>query len=90
MSLSEAVATGDLRTSLEAIRDHLADELEQGCACVKCGGSVSSPTAAIAKQLADVIARIERLPTKEASAVDDLAAQRRRRKSGARDASAQG
>lgn len=80
MTLAETVKGGDLRASLEAIRDHLATELETGASCKKCGGVLSSPTAPLAKQLAEVVRQIDRLPTKEASAVDDLAAKRAARR----------
>lgn len=82
--LSEVVAEGDLRASLEALRDTLAAEIEAGTACVKCGGSVSSPTASLAKQLADVLVGLEALPRREASAVDQLAKRRAARLSGAK------
>lgn len=78
--LAETVANGDLRSSLEAIRDHLATELEDGASCKACGGVLSSPTAQLAKQLAAVISQIDQLPTKESSAVDDLAAARASRR----------
>lgn len=90
MVLSETIAEGDLRASLEAIRDHLAHELEQGADCKKCGGVLSSPTPALAKQLTAVIAQLDQLPTKEASDVDDLAAARRKRRANASQSPATG
>ena len=80
MTLSETVAAGDMRASLEAIRDHIASELEEGAACKACGGVLSSPTAPLAKQLAQIVQTIDRLPVKEGSAVDDLSARRRKRR----------
>ena len=82
MALVETVKSGDIRASLEAVRDHLANELENGARCVKCGGSVSSPTTPLSKLLADIVVTIDGLPVQEGSAVDDLAARRRDRKAG--------
>jgi hypothetical protein len=67
---STVVRNGDHRLSLIAIRDKLAEELDE---------AFGRDSAVIAKQLAEVIREIESLPGKEASAVDDLAARRARR-----------
>ena len=73
-TLSDVVAKGDLRDSLEALRDRLAAELDGGVFCKECGGAVSSPTAPLAKQLSDVLKALAALPTgKEESLDDDLA-----------------
>lgn len=88
LSLTETVETGDVRASLEAIRNKLADELEAGAMCKKCGGVLSSPTAQLSKELKAVIKEIDQLPKKEGSAVDDIAAQRRKRKARSSDRAA--
>lgn len=67
----EAVKSADSRVALEAIRDALAEAIE---------AAAPNEVAALSKQLVDVLGRIESLPTKEASAVDDLAAKRAARK----------
>lgn len=69
-SFVEVIASGDQRASLEALRDKLASRIE---------AAEPRETAALAKQLADVIARIETLPVKEKSTLDDLADRRSRR-----------
>jgi hypothetical protein len=67
--------------ALGAIRDALAQSIED---------AMPNEVAALSKQLVDVLARIEALPVKEASAVDDLAAKRAARKARTPDASAKG
>lgn len=75
-NLTTVVAQSDRRTSLEAIRDRVAQEL---------AGAEGRDVAALAKTLADIIREIDALPTAErvtpldklAGAVtDDLAARR--------------
>lgn len=82
--MSEVVAQGDRRRSLEALRDHLAAELEDSPATVA--------IAPMAKELRAVIEELDSLPlAKEASPVDDLAAKRQaRRADAARHAQAEG
>ena len=83
--LTEAVQ-GDKREALEAIRDRLAAELDGQQACAKCGGSISSNTAAVAKQLVEVIERLAAITPPKESQVDQIAKQRaRRRSAGASD-----
>jgi len=72
--LTTVVAAGDIRASLEALRDRLAAEIEEA------DGKELAP---LAKQLSDVLHRIESLPRKEASRVDDLARRRADRLPGA-------
>ncbi len=79
--LSEAVK-GDLRSALEALRDSLASEIEDGSRCVKCGGGLSSPTPALAKQLRDVLNQLASMPGEKRSVTDDLKAKRARRQAG--------
>lgn len=67
MALSDAVGTGDLRSSLEAIRDKLATELEDAPA---------RECAPLARQLTDVLVKLAALPAEEKSALDDLAERR--------------
>src|SRR5215207_8524302 len=76
-SLSVVVAAGDTRRSLEALRDCLAHEIEHGTICRTCGGVSLSPTAALAKQLQDVLRTLAALPSeRERSLADDLADRR--------------
>lgn len=82
--LTDAVSSGDLRASLEALRDALAAEIETGSRCVKCGGGLSSSTAALAKQLRDTLAVLATIKVPEGSKTDDL-----RRKRAERQASVQ-
>lgn len=70
----EAARSGDVRTSLVAIRDNLALRLEN---------CPARDAAAIAKQLSDVIQQIDELPKPEgASLVDQLARKRADRRTG--------
>lgn len=78
-SLTETVAEGDLRASLEALRDRLALEIETDPRCIKCGGSVSSPTAALAKQLRDVLVQLSAMAKPEGSKTDELKRKRAER-----------
>lgn len=69
--LSDTVAAGDHRASLEALRDHLASALEMADVDKK---------APLAKQLADVLRDLSTMPAaKGRSSLDDLAARRRDR-----------
>jgi hypothetical protein len=73
VGLAAVVAQGDRRASLEAIRDHLAKELEDAPATVA--------VAPIAKQLADVIRELESLPgARKDSKSDELASRRAARR----------
>lgn len=82
MSVSDVVAGGDLRRSLEAVRDRLATELD-----------TASPkdAAAIARQLTAVLEKLDKLPgagevtplDRIAGAVTDELAARRDRRPGA-------
>jgi uncharacterized protein YoaH (UPF0181 family) len=65
---------GDKRDALEAIRDRLAAELIR---------SKGQAAAAVAKELRATIDAIEALPGGEVSKVDDLAAQRAKRRADA-------
>jgi hypothetical protein len=79
--MSAVVARGDRRKSLEAIRDHLAAELEDSPATVA--------IAPMAKELRAVIEELDSLPlSKEESKVDDLTAKRESRRAAARRAQA--
>lgn len=70
-TLTEVVKAGDYRASLEALRDKLAAEIEAG----------SGNTAALAKQLADVLHKLADMKPPEVSKVDDLAKRRAARRS---------
>ena len=74
MPLPEVVANGDLRKSLEAIRDRLATELE---------AAPSRDCAPLAKQLAQVLHDLDGLPGEEKSDLDDLQAKRAARRASA-------
>jgi hypothetical protein len=82
MSLEEAVGSGDLRRALEALRDELAREIEGGSTCVKCGGALSSSTAALAKQLRDTLKELAGIAVPEGSKTDDLKRKRAERQAG--------
>lgn len=76
-SLAHAVADGDRRSSLIAIRDRLAAELDNPLIMPK-------DVAAVSKQLADVIREIDALPNAaEVSEVADLARRRESRRKAA-------
>ena len=70
--LADVIATGTRREQLEALRDHLAQELENAPA-----GIAIAP---IAAQLRSVLADLESLPTGKGSTVDDLAQRRASRR----------
>lgn len=71
--LSAAVATGDYRTSLVAIRDHLAERLHQ-CKYPK-------DAAPLARELRECLAEIEKIPAANAEdGVDEFTAERARRR----------
>lgn len=75
--LTTVVAAGDHRESLEALRDRLAREIEDGQCCKACGGPVTSQTAPLAKQLADVLKALAALPSGKEKSIDDDLAERR-------------
>jgi hypothetical protein len=86
-SLSTVVGSGDLRASLVAIRDRLADEIDdirwskhkRECNCV-CGMADVRALVAAVKELRAVIAVIDALPgSAEVSDLDQLADRRARR-----------
>jgi hypothetical protein len=77
-SLETVVAQGDFRVSLEALRNHLAAELDQ---------SDGRGTAALAKQLTDVLKAIAALPSGKERTIDDELAQRRKDRMPAADVS---
>lgn len=81
MSLIEAAASGDRRATLEALRALLAVSLVD---------AEPGQRAPLAKQMRDVLAELDALPTgKEVSTSDDLASRRvARRSAAAGDASA--
>src|SRR5687768_11603291 len=78
----ESVRSPDLRVALEALRDELAAEISGGSTCVKCGGGLSSSTAALAKQLRDTLNQIAGLSVPEGSKSDDLKRKRAERQAG--------
>jgi len=77
-SLRSVVAKGDLRASLEALRDHLAAELDR---------NEGQGTAALAKQLAEVLKSIAALPSGKERTIDDELADRRKDRVAATDVS---
>jgi hypothetical protein len=91
--LAEVIAGGDLRASLIAIRDRLADEVadarravhKRECTCV-CGIGDARVVVAVVKELRVVLTAIDALPDAERkSKSDDLAARRARRLAGTAD-----
>ena len=88
-SVLEVVQTRDLRASLLALADRLAEDVDdktsQTKQCPKCKGEVSfrptgSQLASVVKELRAVLDQIESLPKVDGSQVDDLAAQRAARR----------
>lgn len=90
------IASGDIRRQLVAMRDGLAEAIEEqlnaGKAnsgkCRKCGGDLSagSGIAAMTLRLRQVIADIEQLPTeKEVTELDEIARKRAARRSATED-----
>lgn len=73
--LAAVVATGKRRDSLEALRDHLAEELENAPAGIAIGP--------IAKELRTVMSELDALPDGKESTVDDLAKRRASRRAAA-------
>ena len=71
MGVADVVAEGELRASLEALRDRLAVAVD-----------VCEPRelAGLAKQLSEVLRALASLPGVERSDLDDLAAKRDRRR----------
>lgn len=67
MTVSEAVTSGNKRESLEAIRAKLAAELD---------GAGPREAAALAKQLTDVIEKLDAIPVAKGSVSDDLRTKR--------------
>jgi hypothetical protein len=87
-SLEEAIATGDRRISLEAIRSYLAHELE-GNRCAKCQASQlrTGDTAALVLRLMKVMEEIEDLPREDGvvTELDQLRARKSSRTPTAKD-----
>ena len=76
LGLADVVANGNRRDSLEALRDHLAQELENAPAGLAIGP--------IANQLRVVLAELDALPdARQESTVDDLAKRRSTRRAAA-------
>lgn len=72
-SLAETAREGDRRRTLEAMRDHLAEFMEQAQTGVK---------PQYAAQLRETLRELDELPVaEEASAVDEIAARRKERRS---------
>ncbi len=70
-ALESVVASGDVRRSLEAVRDVLASRL---------AGAEPRESAALAKALAELVLKLDALPGEEKSDLDDLADRRLRRR----------
>lgn len=71
-NVSEAVASGDRRQALIALRDRLAADIDNT-------ETLPRDRAAITKQLQSVLSEIDELPSPETAAVTPLEAARRRR-----------
>lgn len=87
-SLSATVSEGDTRSSLEALRDLIAETLDScqvrhrsACDC-ECGPPPprAADIAALSLRLADLLGRLDKLPAERRNAVDDLAARRKARR----------
>lgn len=76
MSIHEAAVSGDRLKTLQALRDKLAHEIDT------CGSG--RDLAALSRQMTLVLAEIAELaPTDEVDVVDEIAARRNARRSGA-------
>lgn len=77
MPLTEAVKGGDLRASLEALRDELADEIvhNRGVDGDK-GGTNGAAVATLSARLLEVLTKLDGMKTPEVSKADDLAKRR--------------
>lgn len=71
-SVSQAVGTGDRRQALIALRDRLAQDIDNT-------ETLPRDRAAITKQLQSVLSEIDELPAPEPAAVTPLEAARRKR-----------
>ncbi len=69
----------DLRGQLEWLRDTLVNEIAGGQTCIRCGGSLSSSTPALAKQLRDTLNQLDSMAVPEGSKSDDLKRKRAER-----------
>jgi hypothetical protein len=79
-NVSDVLAGGDLRASLERLRDRLAAELDIAGPCFECDRSDPRLVATLVKELSAVLVRIDELPVAEgASRVDELASARKAR-----------
>ena len=74
--------TGDLRSSLEAVRDRLEREIEDA--------DSSSAVAALVKQLRETLVQIDGLVTPKGSVTDDLKRKRAQRQASVQKRSASG
>jgi len=83
VNVREAALSGDRRKILEAVRDQLATELDEGRTAVA--------VAPIAKQLVDVVRELDSMPgTHKDSKSDELAERRKTRRVAARKSEAAG
>ncbi len=97
-AVAAVLARGELRASLEALRDRLAVELDDegrhrpGCEC-ECGPDAADGRvlASLSKELREVLAAIDALPAAEGgSVVDELASARKARRAAPRRRKAAG
>lgn len=80
LNVADTLADGDLRASLERLRDRLAQELDIAAPCCECDRSDGRVIATLTKELAAILARIDALPAPEgASRIDELANARKAR-----------
>lgn len=75
MTLRDEIANAGHREALEAVRDRIADELDNS--------DSSSAVASLARQLTVVLEKLESLPTAERSGLDDLEQRRADRRAAA-------
>ena len=76
-----SVGQGDIRASLEAVRDRLAEEIDTA--------RYAKDVPPLVQRLVDVIERLEKLPDSgQVDTVDEFTARRERRRAAAREAAA--
>ncbi len=81
-----AVRDGDLRASLVALRDRLAEQIDAAEGrCSECGSADGRVLATLTKELREVLRTIDELPAAEgASVIDELANARKARQGASR------
>lgn len=82
--IGDVVNGGDLRRSLEAIRDDLAATIDEGALCRECGTEVAAAKGPLVRQLRDVLRQLHDLgPAGKVVTPLDQAREARARRKGA-------